>query len=74
MDRSSRQKINKAMEILSDTTVRLGIFRTLHQKQNKTEHILFPTVCIYHNVLGPIIPPSEHLGKRMSFSHILCAT
>ena len=34
MDRSSRQKINKATEILKDTTEKLdliNIFRTLHQ-------------------------------------------
>ena len=37
MDRSSRQKINKATEILNDTVEQLDlidIFRTLHPKKN----------------------------------------
>ena len=46
MDRYSRQKISKATEILNDTIEQLdiiGIFRTLHPKQNKkkTKYILF---------------------------------
>ena len=42
MDRSSRQKINKATEILKDTTEKLDlidIFRTLHPK--KSEYTFF---------------------------------
>ena len=42
MDRSSRQKINKATEILNDTVEKLDlidIFRTLHPK--KSEYIFF---------------------------------
>ena len=38
MDRSSRQKINKATEILNDTVEKLDlidIFRALHPKQSK---------------------------------------
>ena len=38
MDRSSRQKINKATEILNDTTEKLDlidIFRTLHPKKSQ---------------------------------------
>ena len=38
MDRSSRQKINKATEILNDTIEKLDlidIFRTLHQKKSE---------------------------------------
>ena len=38
MDRSSRQKINKATEILKDTTEKLDlidIFRTLHPKKSE---------------------------------------
>ena len=38
MDRSSRQKVNKATEILNDTIEKLDlidIFRTLHPKKSK---------------------------------------
>ena len=34
MDRSSRQKINKATEILNGTIEKLDIFRTLHTKKS----------------------------------------
>ena len=41
MDRSSRQKINKATEILNDTTEQLDlsdIFRILHPKKPQKTH------------------------------------
>ena len=44
MDRSSRQTINKATEILNDTMEQLDlidIFRTSHAKQKNTIHIPF---------------------------------
>ena len=40
MDRSSRQRINKATEVLNDTIEELDlidIFRTLHQKKQKSK-------------------------------------
>ena len=42
MDRSSRQEVNKATEILNDTTEQvdfIDVFRTLHTK--KSEHTFF---------------------------------
>ena len=42
MDRSSRQKINKATDILNDTREKLDlidIFRTLHPKKKKNQNI-----------------------------------
>ena len=57
MDRSSRQKINKAAEILKDTIEKLDlidIFRTLHPK--KSEYIFFSsaqrTLSRLNHVLG----------------------
>ena len=44
MDRSSRQKINKATEVLKDTIEQLDlidIFRTLHPKKRNRIYILF---------------------------------
>ena len=41
MDRSSRQRINKATEILNDTIKQLDlidIFRTLHSKKTQKSH------------------------------------
>ena len=57
MDRSSRQKINKATEILNDTIEKLdliNIFRTLHPKTS--QYIFFSSAHgtfsrIYH-ILG----------------------
>ena len=44
MERSSRQKSNKATDIQNDTIEKLDlidIFRTLHQKKKKTKYTVF---------------------------------
>lgn len=35
-------------------------------------HLFFATIYIYHNVLGPISPQPEHLGKDVLFSYFMC--
>ena len=63
MDRSSRQKINKATEILKDAIEELDlidIFRTLHPK--KSEYILFSSV------YGTFIRTDHILGHKANLN------
>ena len=64
MDRSFRQRINKATEVLNDTIEQLDlidVFRTLHSKKKKAEHAFFL------NADG-IFSRIEHmLGQKVSF-------
>ena len=51
MDRSSRQKTNKATQILNDTVENLDlidIFRTLHQKKKKS-NMHSSQMCMEHS-------------------------
>ena len=65
MDRSSRQKINKATEILNDTIEKLDlmdIFVTLHPK--KSEYTFFSSV---HETLSRI----DHiLGHKLTSTNL----
>ena len=65
MDRFSRQKINKATEILNDTIEKLeliNIFRTLHQK--KSEYVFFSTA---HRTFSRIYHILEHKANLNKF-------
>ena len=64
MDRSSRQKINKATEILKDTTEKLDlidIFRTLHPK--KSEYTFFSSAHGTFSRINHILGHKANLNK-----------
>ena len=66
MDRSSRQKINKATEILNDTIEKLdliGIFMTLHLK--KSEYTFFSSV---HRTFSKDCP--TYLGTKLTTTNL----
>ena len=68
MDRSSRQKTNKATEILKDTIEKLDlidIFRTLHPKQS--EYTFFSSV---HGTFSRINHILGHKAKLNKFRSI----
>ena len=65
MDRSSRQKINKARENLNDTTEKLDlidIFRTLHSK--KSEYTF------YSSALGTFSRTDHILGHKANLNKL----
>ena len=67
MDRSSRQKINKATEILNDTIEKLDlidIFRTLHPK--KSEYTFFSSAHGTFSRIDHILGHKANLNKFMS--------
>ena len=64
MDRSSRQKINKATVVLDDTVGQLdliGIYRTLHAKI--TENTFFPNAQGMLSRIGHILVHETSLNK-----------
>jgi len=64
MDRFSRQKINKATEILNDTIEKLdliNIFRTLHPK--KSEYTFFSSAHGTFSRIGHILGHKANLNK-----------
>ena len=64
MDRSSRQQINKATEILNDTIEKLhliDIFRTLHQKNS--EYTLFSSAHGTFSMIDHILVHKTNLNK-----------
>ena len=68
MDRSSRQKINKAAEILNDTIEKLDlidIFRTLHPK--KSEYTFFSSA---HGIFSRIDRILGHEANLNKFKNI----
>ena len=68
MDRSSRQKINKATEILKDTIEKLDlidIFRTLHPK--KSEYTFFSSA---HGTFSRIDHVLKHKANLYKFTSI----
>ena len=72
MDRSSRQKINKATEILNDTKEKLDlidIFRTLHPK--KSEYTFFSSAHGIFSRIDHILEHKNNLNKRKSIKIIL---
>ena len=69
MDRSSRQKINKATEILNDTIEKIDlikIFRILHPKKFRIHLIL---KCTW-NILDHILEHKANLNKFKSIGII----
>ena len=71
MDRSSRQKINKATEILKDTTENLDlidIFRTLQPKN--TEYTFFSSVHGTFSRIDHILGHKTNLNKFRSIEII----
>ena len=67
MDRSSKQKINKATEILNDTIEHLDlidIFRTLHPKN--PEYIFFSSAHGTFSRIGHILGHKTNLNKLRS--------
>ena len=71
MDRSSRQKINKATEILKDTIEQLDlidIFRTLHPK--KSEYAFFSSARGIFSRINHILGHKTHLNKFRSIEII----
>ena len=71
MDRSSRQKINKATEILKDTIEKLDlidIFRTLHPK--KSEYTLFSSAHGTFSRIDHILGHKANLNKFKSIEII----
>ena len=71
MDRSSRQKINKATEILKDTTKKLDlidIFRTLHPK--KSEYAFFSSAHGTFSSIDHILGHKTNLNKLKSIEII----
>ena len=64
MDRSSRQKINKATEILKDTIEKLDlidVFRTLHPK--KSEYTFFSSAHGTFSRIDHILGHKANLNK-----------
>ena len=71
MDRFSRQKINKATEILNDTIEHLDlidIFRTLHPK--KAEYIFFSSARGTFSRINHILKHTTSLNKFKSIEII----
>ena len=71
MDRSSRQKINKAKEILNDTIEKLDlfdIFRTLHPK--KPEYTFFSSAHGTFSRMDHILGHKANLNKFKSIEII----
>ena len=85
MDRTSRQNINKATEILNDTMEQLDliyIFRTLHQKKleyifkshgtfSRTDHILGPKTNLnkFKSIQTISSLFSDHNDRRLEINH-----
>jgi len=73
MDRSSRQKISKATEILKETIEKLDlvdIFRTLHQKKKKSEYTFFSSAHGTFSGIGHILGHKANLNKFKSIEMI----
>ena len=73
MDRSSRQRINKATEILNDTIEQLDlidIFRTLYQKKPHRIYILFKHTCTFSRI-DHVLGHKRHFSKFKSIKIIL---
>ena len=71
MDRSSRQKINKATEILNDAIEKLdliNIFRTLHPK--KSEYTFFSSAHGTFSRIDHILGHKANLNKFKSIEII----
>ena len=69
MDRSSRQKIDKATEILKDIIEKLDIidiFRTLHPKKKKSEYVFFSSA---HGTFSRI---DQVLGRKANLNKFKC--
>ena len=73
MDRSFRQRINKATEVLNDTIEQLDlidVFRTLHSKKKKAEHAFFLNAEGIFSRIDHILGHKTNLNKFKSIEII----